>query len=719
LITTTAKSSRNGALTTTSATTGDPLAAYNYLGIDTVIKEDYSVPRVKLDYAGSTAGTYPGLDQFDRVVDQKWTNSSGTIDEEKEGYNAQGNVAYKQNATLDAYSAANPSLGLKALDQVFGYIGLGELNSLAQGQIATSSGNVTVDSLGDASLVSGTENFSQGFTLDSAGNNTQVTTTGTQTGTGGDSTVTQDRQVNGANQIQNYNDDTDTSTSTWAVPGYDSAGNMTTTPQPGNETTALTCIYDAWGHLDEVLNGTTVLATYQYDGNGSLIVVDENGVTTDRYYANGQLLESIDRAPTSPTDGATYMTEQYVWSASNPNSLISRTQTTFTYSTSTSSWSASTPTAYFYLSDANNNVTAVTNSSGVVQERYAYGAYGTVTVYSPTWTVLSATAINNTFFFSTMQVDAQTGLSYVNARWYSTSLAIFITTDPALSSRNLYAYAMNDPTTLNDPSGLYVGATVATDSDHAGPCNGEQGGDFSDDDDGGGEYGDFDSSSNNPWDPMDTRTDGSLADDNIENDPGRGVFGPDSDGGGTWSKDGPDLAIGKELLKRIQSFKSLANPSDNLLIRSIIVDSLILANGDPDKAWAAILDVRGVDWLDDDTWASADHFFQTWSPLAVMPGSSLKPIRLIYCVGSEGLQNLYSGLKIFDYTRENWIPRDNPTVPPSPITVQQWKVGEWGIDASYNFNYGKFTLGSPEWREFLEWLDKEGNGLNSNGVMAL
>ena len=43
---------------------------------------------------------------------------------------------------------------------------------------------------------------------------------------------------------------------------YDAAGNMTTMPQPGNEATGLTCVYDAWNRLVEVENGSTVLATY-------------------------------------------------------------------------------------------------------------------------------------------------------------------------------------------------------------------------------------------------------------------------------------------------------------------------------------------------------------------------------------------------------------------------------------------------------------------------
>ncbi len=77
------------------------------------------------------------------------------------------------------------------------------------------------------------------------------------TQTGGATSIDQDRDTNSLNQITGYN-----STSTWALPGYDAAGNMTTMPQPGNEATGLTCVYDAWNRLVEVENGSTVLATY-------------------------------------------------------------------------------------------------------------------------------------------------------------------------------------------------------------------------------------------------------------------------------------------------------------------------------------------------------------------------------------------------------------------------------------------------------------------------
>ena len=110
----------------------------------------------------------------------------------------------------------------------------------------------------------------------------------------------------------------------------------------------------------------------------------------------------------------------------------------------------------YFLTDANDNVTAITDSSGNVLERYNYSAFGGVTVYSATWADPSATSsYGNTILFAGMNQDPTTGLYYDNARWYNSSLGTFITTDPAHSSSNLYEYAGNDPTGEVDPSGLF------------------------------------------------------------------------------------------------------------------------------------------------------------------------------------------------------------------------------------------------------------------------
>jgi YD repeat-containing protein len=56
---------------TTSGTTD--LASYTYLGASTVIQILYSEPSVSLDLWGGTSGVFAGLDQFNRIIDQRWS----------------------------------------------------------------------------------------------------------------------------------------------------------------------------------------------------------------------------------------------------------------------------------------------------------------------------------------------------------------------------------------------------------------------------------------------------------------------------------------------------------------------------------------------------------------------------------------------------------------------------------------------------------------------
>ena len=197
-------------------------------------------------------------------------------------YNPQGDVATRQNLALDAYKAANPSSTAPYLDQVYANDELDQLTSLTQGEL-----NAATDQ-----IMAGTTDFTQNWTLD--GNGNWANSSQTEGGT----TVSQDRQTNAINQIENYNDPSDVSTSSWAVPGYDSAGNMTTVPQPGNEATGLTCQYDAWNRLAAVYSGSMLVAAYVYDGRNRLIETESDFVAgspqsvVHDYYAGEQLIET-------------------------------------------------------------------------------------------------------------------------------------------------------------------------------------------------------------------------------------------------------------------------------------------------------------------------------------------------------------------------------------------------------------------------------------------
>jgi RHS repeat-associated protein len=112
----------------------------------------------------------------------------------------------------------------------------------------------------------------------------------------------------------------------------------------------------------------------------------------------------------------------------------------------TPSSSGSAAVAVYYHHDAMGSTVAVTapGSSGAA-DVYTYSDYGAPG--AGTWA---------TYRYAGYRYDNETGLYYVNARYYSPNLGRFLQTDPAGLSggTNLYAYVGNDPINLIDPTGL-------------------------------------------------------------------------------------------------------------------------------------------------------------------------------------------------------------------------------------------------------------------------
>ena len=264
------------------------------------------------------------------------------------------------------------------------------------------------------------------------------------------------RTTDPANEILSINDQ--------ATPVYDAAGNMITTPSPlpSGEGQGEGCIYDAWNRLVSVTGGTSTV-TYSYDGTGRLVeTAVSGGATTYSYYDGQNAIET--RVNGTAASNVQY---QYVYSPLGDGKTPILRDSTF-------NGNAPTDTGrLYYLTDANSNVTAVVgyNTTGVpwqVAERYSYDAYGSVTVYDPTWTTVRGTslansAVGNTVGFASMVFDPNTGLYNDEARWYSTAVSTFISRDPAMADENLYRYCENEPTDGTDPSGkciyLYQGNT--------------------------------------------------------------------------------------------------------------------------------------------------------------------------------------------------------------------------------------------------------------------
>ncbi len=240
---------------------------------------------------------------------------------------------------------------------------------------------------------------------------------------------------------------------------------MTTTPdpQPGAEGTPLTCVYDAWDRLVEVSNSSGELASYQYDGTGRRIVEFINftgsvaGTVTYSYFSGQNAIETRTGSAASSPESLPVQ-YQYVFSPLGVKTPLVRD----TYVDG----EISSNDRLYYLTDANTNVTAVVGLSGStwqVQERYAYDPYGAVTMYDGTVSTSghwvdphTVSSVGNTTLYASMVLDPVTGLYNDEARWYSTAVSGFISTDPAQADENTYRYCGNMPTQAIDPSGEFA-----------------------------------------------------------------------------------------------------------------------------------------------------------------------------------------------------------------------------------------------------------------------
>jgi RHS repeat-associated protein len=104
----------------------------------------------------------------------------------------------------------------------------------------------------------------------------------------------------------------------------------------------------------------------------------------------------------------------------------------------------------WYLGDHLSTVRDLTDSTGVILNHITYAAFGEVR------SQLLAGA-SDRFLFTGRELDPETGLIYMRARYLSPALGRFISEDPlsfGQSDRNLYRYAANSPLQYTDPSGM-------------------------------------------------------------------------------------------------------------------------------------------------------------------------------------------------------------------------------------------------------------------------
>jgi RHS repeat-associated protein len=113
-------------------------------------------------------------------------------------------------------------------------------------------------------------------------------------------------------------------------------------------------------------------------------------------------------------------------------------------------------TSYYYHTDANGSVTAITDSDGQLVERVTYDIYGMPTFWDAAGNLIPKSSIGNNILFHGREYDYEMNLYYFRARYYDPIMGRFLSTDPMgyADSMNLYQGFNMNPFNFGDPWGL-------------------------------------------------------------------------------------------------------------------------------------------------------------------------------------------------------------------------------------------------------------------------
>ena len=461
------------------STNGDNnVANYTYNSAGQILSESYS---------DGTQTTF-AYDQSGDLVSA--TNATGTTTLTYDSSNRLTEIQYPDSTYLTyAYNAAGQRLTMT--DQTgytvqYCYNTLGQLTGLSD-----SSGPIvsyTYDSSGQLSEeVKGNGTYTE-YTYDADGDILSLIN------------YASDGTVNSSFAYM-YNDlglnTTETTIDGQWVYTYDSLGQLTQAVFTPNNTgpDGLTCqnlqyFYDASGNrtqsitngvvtnytindMNEYTSTTTVgigTTTYQYDGNGNLISqAAPTSTTVYTYNINNQLtgIQAPDGSMsrfqydvfgslyTSTQGGQTtqYLVNPLGGNVVNQVTMSGGVVAEYTYGLGLVSQISAVGTASYYDFDALGSTAGLTNATDTYVNSYGYLPYG--------GTLGSSVTVLNPFQFVGQWgvMNVEPALDLIGARFLSTSLGSFLTSDPlGIGQPTVHSYAKNNPIDLIDPFGLMCGS---------------------------------------------------------------------------------------------------------------------------------------------------------------------------------------------------------------------------------------------------------------------
>ncbi len=354
--------------------------------------------------------TFNTLDQLTKIQENSITRATFTYDETDKiasRKNADGTVSlYKYDGAGNLVQQVNYDSAGEILDS-FGYV----YDNKGRNTTVTSNAGTTsyvYDELDQLTKETRPDGKVYDYTYDEVGNRLTMTVTPS----GGSATTTTYHYDN-ANQITDVNGTNYT---------YDTNGNLTS---DGTKT----YVYDNEDRLTAVKDsGGNTIASFTYDSKGMRKTMTTAADTiTFHYDENNNVVYE--------TDSSNAVIASYTWNGNQPVSMTRGGQT------------------YYYQLNGHGDVVALTNSTGAVVNTYEYDAFGNVV--NQTGTVV------NPYLYAGYRYDKETGLFYLQARYYDAKTGRFLTLDSQSGddlepiTQNAYLYVGNSPIEFIDTDGNY------------------------------------------------------------------------------------------------------------------------------------------------------------------------------------------------------------------------------------------------------------------------
>lgn len=255
---------------------------------------------------------------------------------------------------------------------------------------------------------------------------------------------------------------------------YDANGNLISEVQNGQTTRQYG--YDTEDRLKAVIEGKNILIGAIYDGDGER-VFSLGGKSNQKYVGNKHTGNNKDghkhdncahknnfcteeiyfpytseEATSSKYELTEYIndvTSEYTQVLAEYGTKKNSLQATYTYGINRESYNNNSTTSY-YQYDGRGSVVNLYGQKKKDMVSYSYSPYGEQTVTGKT---------SNPYGYNGEYTDANTGLQYLRARYYDSSIGRFITKDTYAGNiynpitQNRYTYAGNNPVNNIDPSG--------------------------------------------------------------------------------------------------------------------------------------------------------------------------------------------------------------------------------------------------------------------------